>query len=285
MFRAYLEGYHFTVITDHSCLKWLHSLKNLSGRLARWALSLLEYDYKIVHRKGSSHHVPDALSRMYEDSVEKISLVKRFIPSWYFRCFIAVSSYPEKFPTWKIEDNKLYPYRPDPVISTLLRDLNEWKFVPSDKDREIILESAHDDPQSGHLGTQKTYMRIATEYFWPGCFRDVASYVRKCETCQTCKVDQKVAPGFMGQRIIEQPWIVVAADIMGPFPRSKTGFQYVIVIQDLFTKWIECVPLRSATGQRIKDPFKKLVINRWGVPQVLLTHNGTEFDNNNNNFL
>ena len=50
---AYLEGYHFTVITDHSSLRWLHHIKNPTGRLARWALSLLEYDFDIVHRKGS----------------------------------------------------------------------------------------------------------------------------------------------------------------------------------------------------------------------------------------
>ena len=52
-FCAYLAGYHFTVVTDHSCLRWLHNLKNPIGRLARWALSLLEYSYDIVHRKGS----------------------------------------------------------------------------------------------------------------------------------------------------------------------------------------------------------------------------------------
>jgi len=64
-FRSYLEDYKFTVVTDHSSLRWLHHLKNLTGRLARWAFELLEYDYEIVHRKGALHHVP-ALSQMFE---------------------------------------------------------------------------------------------------------------------------------------------------------------------------------------------------------------------------
>ena len=186
---------------------------------------------------------------MFEEStdLENINIIKDPTTSWYFRRFLAVSSYPEKFPTWKIENNRLYHY--------------------------------HDDPQSGHLGTQKTYLRIATDYFWPGCYRDVNNYVRKCNICQSCKVEQKASVGFMGQRIVEQPWIVVAADIMGPFPRSKAGYQYVLVIQDFFTKWVEFVPLRSATGLKIKNSFKELIIDRWRAPQVLLTDNGTEFIN------
>jgi len=54
-------------------LHWLH-LKNPTGWLARWALELLEYDNEIVHRKGTLHHVPDALSRMFEGDTE-VSLV------------------------------------------------------------------------------------------------------------------------------------------------------------------------------------------------------------------
>ena len=38
--RAYLEGYRFTAITDHSALRWLKNLREPTGRLARWALEL-----------------------------------------------------------------------------------------------------------------------------------------------------------------------------------------------------------------------------------------------------
>ena len=60
--RPYLEGYHFTVITDHSALRWLKNLKDPTGWLARWPIKLQQWDFEVVHRKGSLHHVPDALS-------------------------------------------------------------------------------------------------------------------------------------------------------------------------------------------------------------------------------
>lgn len=83
----------------------------------------------------------------------------------------------------------------------------------------------------------------------------------------------------MGERVIESPWVVVATDIMGPLPPSKSGHAYLLVLQDLFTKWIECCPLRQAIGKGIRETIEDLVIFRWGAPRVLLTDNGTEFIN------
>ena len=110
-------------------------------------------------------------------------------------------------------------------------------------------------------------------------FKDVANYVRSCKTCQKMKVEQAGPFGLMGKRVIEQPWSVVAADIMGPFPPSRSGYHYILVFQDMFTKWIEVLPLSKANAVSVLQAFENTIIFRWGTPEVLFTDNGTEFVN------
>ena len=97
-FWEYLEGFSFKVITVHSSLKWLHNLRNPTGRLARWSLELLEYDFEIIHRKGALHHVPDALSRITVDEEIPISSACDASDSWYKRRVAAVLERPWIFP-------------------------------------------------------------------------------------------------------------------------------------------------------------------------------------------
>lgn len=278
-YRPYIEGYHFTVVTDHSSLQWLHNLKNPTGRLARWALELLGYDYTIVFRKGALNHVPDALSRIPEGNPELVAVIVPRPATWYERRKQDIINSPKKYPAWKIENDSVYFYRPDPTINDVIRDLSAWKLVVPDDDRNLVLQNLHSEPQAGHLGIEKTYKRIATSHYWPGLFKDVTNIIKRCVTCQRCKVEQRVPAGLMGRRVVEQPWVVVAMDMMGPFPPSRNGYVYVLVIQDLFTRWMECCPLKKATGKKICEAFEELVISRWGAPEVILTDNGTEFKN------
>ena len=74
--RPYLHGSKFTIITDHAALKWLLTLTNPNGRLARWNLKLLEYDFEEVTRPGRLHSLPDALSRLPTRDDVTISIQK-----------------------------------------------------------------------------------------------------------------------------------------------------------------------------------------------------------------
>lgn len=62
-FRPYLHGAKFAVHMDHWALQWLVTTEHRDGRLARWALKLQEYNFEVVHRKGSQNANADAMSR------------------------------------------------------------------------------------------------------------------------------------------------------------------------------------------------------------------------------
>jgi hypothetical protein len=66
-YRPYLHGRKFTLVTDHAALKWLLAYRGISGRVSRWTMKMMEYDFEIQHRKGKDHTNADILSRIYED--------------------------------------------------------------------------------------------------------------------------------------------------------------------------------------------------------------------------
>ncbi|KAH8321978.1 hypothetical protein KR067_013018 [Drosophila pandora] len=53
---------------------------DLSGRLARWAIKLQGFVFKIEHRKGSQNVVPDALSRSFEEPTEILAIEEDVFP-------------------------------------------------------------------------------------------------------------------------------------------------------------------------------------------------------------
>lgn len=62
-FQAYIEYAEYEIESDCISAKYITTMDNPSGRLQRWALRISSLKCKIVHRPGSTHIVPDALSR------------------------------------------------------------------------------------------------------------------------------------------------------------------------------------------------------------------------------
>ena len=62
-FRQYLLGRRFVVRSDHQALVWLFSLKEPSGKIARWLEILAPYNFSIEYRAGKKMGHVDGLSR------------------------------------------------------------------------------------------------------------------------------------------------------------------------------------------------------------------------------
>ena len=62
-YHHYLAGTPFTVVTDHAALLYLDQAKAHNSRLARWALWLADYDFRVQYRQGGVHGNADGLTR------------------------------------------------------------------------------------------------------------------------------------------------------------------------------------------------------------------------------
>ena len=62
-FRSYILSRRVKVVTDHANLKWLTTMAPQQAKVARWCVSMAEFDVFIEHRKGERNVVPDVLSR------------------------------------------------------------------------------------------------------------------------------------------------------------------------------------------------------------------------------
>lgn len=278
-FRAYVEGHPFKVITDHASLKWLLNQKDLSGRLARWSLKLQAFDFSIEHRKGKLNIVPDALSRCNATDciLAAIDLDSpEFQTEDYRDLMRTVETNKSRLPDLEICNGKLYKYVPN-CLGTPCGDSQARLWIPSTMTAELI-RSAHDDVTSAHLGVAKTLERLRRHYFWPGMSADVYNYVTSCETCKMTKTPNKTLRTTMGNQIpVERPFQRLCVDLIGPYPRSKSGNVMALVVLDAFTKFVLVKPLRSARTQPIVAYLEQEIFHLFGVPQYIQSDNGVQF--------
>lgn len=278
-FRPYVEGARFTVITDHYSLLWLNNLKNPTGKLARWAVRLRQHNFDLIHRKGASNIVPDALSRIPHIECPKLDAIT-ITPSpsdkWYLSLLNKISSNPDLYPQWKVEKNTIYKFFPSQ--SPIPTNSQDWKLVVPNSLRSSIIAENHNPPTSSHFGFYKTYSRLRELYYWPKMRHDVLKFVRSCKTCGAHKMSNTARMGIMGrEKSVNFPFQILAVDLMGPFPRSAKGNSYLLVVGDWFSKFTLLFPMRNATAPSIIKFMEDQVFLVYGVPQYIIADNGTQF--------
>ncbi|XP_055588879.1 uncharacterized protein LOC129741197 [Uranotaenia lowii] len=249
-FRGYIEGYHFTLITDSNGLTHILNAKwKVGSRCSRWALILQQYDMRIVHRKGKENIVPDALSR-------SIAAIDGSPTTWYDSMMRKVVSKPDEFVDFRVENNNLFKYISVPDFP---HDSNfEWKLIPRTEDIPKIIEESH--ITSFHSGYERTLARIRQRFYWPRMAAQIRKFVRQCTTCKEVKPSHVATVPEMGKmRLADRPWQIISVDFIGPLPRSRKGNQHLLVVSDYFSKWVLVQPVKKiASSTMCANPVERV---------------------------
>ena len=67
-------------------------------------------------------------------------------------------------------------------------------------------------------------------------------------------------------------------DFMGPFPASK-GYEYILVVVDYVSKWVEALACAKADANSVKRLFNDVVFPRFGIPRAVISDEGKHFVN------
>ena len=151
-----------------------------------------------------------------------------------------------------------------------LQGMREVVVIPHGL-RKKMLKLAHD--HCGHVGAGKTLWLLRRSCAWPGMYNVVKSYCKACHECHkagACQAPMKEMP------IVTMPFQHVAIDLVGPLPRAKGGWKYLLTYICLGSRYPEAIPLKTITAIEVAEALLE-IFSRNGVPEVMLSDQGTQF--------
>jgi hypothetical protein len=237
VWRCYLEGPVFTVVTDHNPLVYFDTKKLLSRRQARWQEFLSRFTFQWKYIKGREN-MADPLSRM----PHLVALAAMLAP---------VTRGAER--AQRAHDDVLLAAQADDAFKDFFDrcragyDRDPWfahlehtaslsskngiwyhlgRVVIPDHIglRDECLASVHDAPYSGHFGIDRTLHQAKRLFFWPTLAADVTAYVKSCASCQRNKPLNRKPAGLL--RPLEIPgrrWESISMDLITCLPKTDRG--------------------------------------------------------------
>ena len=271
-FYPYLYGSSFKLITDHNPLTSLKGLKDIGGRLTRWMLFLQQFNFQFEYKPGKCLDNVDTLSRITSiipkssTTFESISKAQLKDDQLQLAPIVKALSDGTSFPS-KVAPGLCQAFLRNGVLYRQFRQssmspMTAQLVVPNSM-KDVVLNQLHD--QAGHLGVHKTTEKVKERFYWPGYEQDIENWVHACQPCQKRNPPQPVPKAPMGIIRTHHPVQKISWDIMGPLPVSSKGHKYILVITDMFSKWVEAFPLRVTDSETLAKVLVDEIVCRYGV--------------------
>ena len=147
----------------------------------------------------------------------------------------------------------------------------------------IAFNISHTQNIKGHSGSEKTYSNFIQNFYFPNAPIWIKVLCNDCIVCQLNKPypnQKQIAQkqDFKGQSLYFNHRI--SFDTKGPISPSSEGNSYIMVIVDAFTHYVALNPVPHCNAYYAYTTLYEHWIAKFGLPEILVTDNGTEFINN-----
>ena len=131
--------------------------------------------------------------------------------------------------------------------------------------RKELMAATH----TSHIGVEACIRQARDSLYWPRMTTELKEYIAKCDVCMGRRSEQSKEP-IQQHDFVARPWSKVAVDLCDLDGRT------LLIISDYYSNYIEVARITSITSRSIIKELKA-VFARFGIPEVLVTDNGTQF--------
>lgn len=296
--RPWILGHDLLIRTDNKSLTFLKTCPLPTGRIARWAMAMEEYNYTIEHCSGKDNKIADLLSRNPANTKADKSHIEviRVAPTEDLTMQLrAIDRIQEIDNTWRpIKEilrgaNRIDVPNFDQINAKIQyfrlsnnileknvgRDMDRWRIcVPKGMIRPLI-NFYHE--VYAHYGARKISILLKEKFYFEHFDNEVAYVIRRCDICQRTKTLNRRYEGIVQSIVPTKKNETVALDIFGPLVKGKRRNKYILVVIDLYSKITQVYPMRRANSQECLRALIRHYFVNFGTPERVLSDHGTTF--------
>ena len=109
--------------------------------------------------------------------------------------------------------------------------------------------------------------------------KDIAEYVAVCDVCQRVKAEHHKLGGLLQPLPMpEWKWDKLFMDFITGLPRTRSGYDYILVVVDRSTKVTHFIPVKTTyTSAKLAKIYMTRIVCLHGVPRTIISDRGTQF--------
>lgn len=159
------------------------------------------------------------------------------------------------------------------VILPVRTKLNDENVI------QELIKNYHESPIGGHVGVTRLNRKLSENYVIRQLRQKVKTYVRGCKLCQINKYKRNEKELMTITDTPTTSFDIIEMDIVGPLMPSHDGHRYILTIQDVLTKYVVLVPVRTKSAESVARAFIDNFLLTFGAVSKIKTDMGTEFMN------